>query len=285
MGALETVKKGLRRSPLMPLLRHRKFHAYCLGLPKTGTTSIALMFRDRYRAAHEPLPPSTRAWVLDRCRGVQRGRDMDRFLRRRDRDLYLEMESSHPVAVFVDRLVELFPRSRFILTIREPRAWLGSLIGEQLRSRERWQRMPEPGWRSRFFPALHDICCGGHDFAAGERALQERGLYPLDGYLGWWKAHNERVLAAVPPERLLVQRTDGISAAADSIAGFLGVGAETLDGRRRHANRAPRSSDVLDLVDPSFLEDRIAHHCLDLWHRMTQLTRSPAEGSHPEATY
>src|SRR5262245_45459608 len=41
------------KSRLRPLLLPRRFHAFGVGMPKTGTHSLAAVF-ERYRALHEP---------------------------------------------------------------------------------------------------------------------------------------------------------------------------------------------------------------------------------------
>lgn len=257
-------KGRLRHTPLMPLLRPRRFQAYCVGLPKTGTTSIGMMFRSNYRSAHEPLPERTRDYVLQAHEGRLSRPELHEYLRWRDRDLYLEMESSHPIAVFVEDLVELFPDSQFILTVRSPRSWVQSFINEELKSRAQWATMAKPGWRAGFFPRYYDLCCGRTAYGSHDQPLERLGLYPLDGYLRWWRDHNAGVLAAVPGDRLLVVRTERLSEEVERLASFLGVDAGTLDIQRSHANRANRKRQALDDVDPQYLKDRVDFYCRDV---------------------
>jgi hypothetical protein len=189
--------------------------------------------------------------------------ERDRYLRWRDRELYLEMESSHLAAAFVESLVELFPTSRFILTVREPRSWLNSMLTQQLNGREQWARQTAPGPRAEFFPALHRHLLGGeqHRRWPGEEVLEEHALYPLDAYLAWWADHNRGVLQAVPRERLLVLPTSSISRETSLIAEFVGVPVASLSRRGEHSNRAPKKHQLVDRIDPSLLADRIAHQC------------------------
>lgn len=277
-SALATLRSRIRHTPLFPLIRRRRFHAYSLGGPKTGTTSIALLFEKRFRAAHEPLHAGTMEHVLGALTGAKGRDELVRYLRWRDRELYLEMESSHPTAVFVELLVELFPQSKFILTVREPRSWLDSIINQQLNGRRQRARMTSPGPRAAFFPALHEIVCrAGHfPFASGESVLEEHGLYPLDGYLSWWAEHNRRVLEAVPRERLLVLRTESLSSEVDRIADFLGVPAAELNLSRQHSNQAAQRFGLVDRIDAELLAQKVEYHCASVYELMDAVPRARA---------
>ena len=257
------LKSRLKHSPIYPLLRKRRFQAYCVGGPKTGTTSLAQLFQGGYNAEHEPLHAGTMEQVLAALDGSTSRGDLTRYLRWRDRELYLEMESSHLLAVFIESLVDLFPDSRFILTVRDPRSWLGSMITQQLNGREHWAHQTTRGPRAAFFPALHRHLVGGdqHRRWPGEEVLEEHALFPLDGYLSWWAEHNRTVLEAVPSHRLLVVRTERISQEIGRISDFLGVPAATLSREGEHANRAPKRRGLVDRIDPDLLADRIEHHC------------------------
>lgn len=92
MSLNATIKARIRHTPFFPLLRRRRFHAYSLGAPKTGTTSIAFLFEQCYSAAHEPLHAGTMEHILGVLRGERSRNEIKRYLRWRDRELYLEME-------------------------------------------------------------------------------------------------------------------------------------------------------------------------------------------------
>jgi len=51
--AIRSFKFGNYKHPLRIIFQKRAFHAFCLGTPKSGTHSIANMFKG-YRASHEP---------------------------------------------------------------------------------------------------------------------------------------------------------------------------------------------------------------------------------------
>ena len=109
-------------------LRHRKCHIYCLGAAKTGTTSLAQMLSQARRSAHEPETSKTNRLAIDYLEGVLTKEQVIKQLIKRDRRLNLEFESSHPLAYFADILPDLFQTAKFIITYREPEAWLNSRI-------------------------------------------------------------------------------------------------------------------------------------------------------------
>ncbi len=258
-----TLAKQLKRLGIFEILRPRRCHVYGVGAAKTGTHSIAHLFGPPFHSAHETLDFGSMDWIVAAHEGTKSRREILRYLRRRDRELYLEVESSHPLAVFTSHLVEAFPRAKFILTVREPLSWLDSIINQHLNVR--W--VPETTRaRSQFFIKLRDLYHGtaeqGH--AEQESALKDRGLYTLDGYLGYWAAHNRSVLKAVPEERLLVVETRRISHEIDRIAQFVEVPAEHLNAERSHAFVAPERHNVLAELDQDRLHAKVEEHCREV---------------------
>ncbi len=244
----------------------RRFHAYVVGVARTGTTSMARMFRSSYRAAHEPDPGIVVTALERQERGRVSRRGLLRFLRRRDHLLHLELESSHLLGPFVDLLVELFPHAGFVLTTRDCFTWLESMIGLQLGNRAPL-RARSPGssdtWRRWFRYAYRTS--EPMTYAPEEAALQELGLPPVERYLAHWREQNARVLAAVPAERLLIVRTAEISRRLGDIADFVGVEKDTLDRRGRHANARPgKPLSLLDAVGSAFLDQEAERCCGDV---------------------
>ncbi len=241
--------RGLRAAR-GPFLRRRAFHAYCAGMAKSGTHSIAGIFGG-HRAAHEPEA----AELIDRVLAVAAGRgddaDLRRYVRQADRRLRLEMSSSQLNYFVIDHLVEEFPRARFILTVREPRSWLESMINQQLGRPcpERWRRLRD----------LRLGAPGGHPEA--EQPLAELGLYTLEGYLSYWAAHNRGIVRRVPRDRLLVVDTREIEAAIPRMAEFVGVPAATLDAGAAHAFKTKKRYDVLKRMDRGYIERMLDEHC------------------------
>lgn len=252
----------------------RRLHAYCIGTPKSGTHSVAAMLQAGYRVRHEPwLHPSIQAILrngatshADLCNQPT----MVNFVVRRDRTLWLEFESSHVPGHFIDILVTHFPNARFVLTLRDCRGWLNSILNHYL------NRYPDLAHSRR--PVLQTLReFNAHRFRLAEcvhrpeeRVLAEHGLYPIDAYLAYWARHNERILSAVPRDRLLLVRTDRLKSESRRIADFLEIPVERVDTEASHRYRAPHDHALLRHIHPAFLEDRLERHCGPLMARHFQ---------------
>ena len=223
----------------------RRFHAFGLGAPKSGTHSLANLF-GRFRSAHEPGWRSMIRWIV----GARQG-DVRQFLKIRDRRLMLEMESSHLSSYFVGELAELFPEARFVHLVRDPCSWLDSYLNDSLsrRASATWRRFRDFRFRA-----------GEFRHAPQERVLEERGLYTLDGYLDYWANLNERVLAAVPPDRLLTVRTDRLADSTARIARFVGIAEGELRRDRVHSFRGRKKHGLLERIPPDFLRSKVEQH-------------------------
>jgi hypothetical protein len=161
------------------------------------------------------------------------------------------MDSSQLNASVIEHLVELFPDARFILTIRDVYSFVNSAIDHHMAragGSETWRLMNR-----------HK--CGGFSHSSHDAPLKEKGLFPLEGYLSYWARHNEAVLRAVPPSRLLIVKTREIGASFERIAEFVGVSIDTLDRQSAHAYPAVQKLNVLGCLDSDYLEDRVHTHC------------------------
>jgi hypothetical protein len=233
----------------------RQTHLYCVGTAKSGTHSIAAIFSQRLATAHEVEAHALIDMILadpaDRAR-------IRRHLRDRHRRLKLEIDSSQLNYFVLDELIELFPRARFLLTIRNPYHWLDSFMNHQL------GRGASDHWK-----ALRDFRFArtAYEHPREEKALKEQGLYTLDGYLSYWAEHNHTVLRQVPNERLLVVRTDEIDTRARDIASFAGVPDSYINTDYSHSFKAVVKLGVLEAIDRSYLDSKIDQHCADLVNR------------------
>lgn len=240
----------LARTVSSPFLRPRRFHAFAVGMAKSGTHSIDSMFRPRYRSAHEPEEDILLGHVLRMADGSS-SEDVVRYLAEAGRRMKLEMNSSQLNYFVLPHLVEMFEQARFVLTVREPLAWLDSMVNQQLGlpCPERWLR-------------LRDLRFGvPSEFPAEEGPLAERNLYTLAGYLSYWARHNMDVLRQVPANRLLVVETQRLTHSAESIAEFVGVPASTLDAGAADTFKAPRRFDVVSLLDEAYLDAAVERFC------------------------
>lgn len=251
----DKVERTFGATPLHRLMSPRKTHLYCIGSAKSGTHSIAAMFDGQLRSAHEPESDEVIDLILDNEAGLVGDAELNRFLLKRDRRLWLDVDSSQLNFFFIRKLVELFPDAKFVLTIRDPYSWLDSFMDHQLArgGTDTWIKLRN----HRFRPDLHT-------HQEGESVLKENGLYTLDGYLSYWTHHNRTVIESVPPDRLLIVRTDKITESAEKIAAFAGVPASYLKREESHAFKAKRKFGLIGHIDQAYLEQKVKMHCGDL---------------------
>jgi hypothetical protein len=226
-------------------------------MPKTGTSSLARIFKLHYRAAHEPEWDRLIPRIIDVRAGRMSRAALDRYILKRDRRLGLEMDVSHLNYWVIESLVTAFPEARYVFTIRDPYRWLESSVNSQL-----FRHRPKDPSRQRLQPIRH----GGRapDDPTMEKCLANLGLPSLNGFLGYCSEHNRKILKTVPMEKMLVIRTEQITDSMGEIAGFLEVPLETLDQNQTRLNEARGKSDVLSSIDPAYLDAVIRKHCEDL---------------------
>ena len=259
---------ALRRSmvstvrPIRSWLQPRRFHAYCLGTPKSGTRAVARLFGRAYRARHEPECDRVIGAMLATSEGSIDRAGVRKFVKRHDRRLWLELESSNLLCWFAEILAGEFQDAKFILTIRDCYSWLDACLNHQLTQGISEER---PYWLD-----LRDLYFRPPMFrhAEEERVLAERRLYTLDGYLSLWAAHNHNVLDAIPKDRLLIVRTDAIQHDIARLAAFLDVSARRLDASRGHLYTGERNFNVLREIDRDFLQRKVDLHCGELMRRL-----------------
>ncbi|MEM1127728.1 MAG: sulfotransferase [Bacteroidota bacterium] len=230
-------------------LKPRRFQSYCVGAAKTGTTSLAQSFRTVCRAQHEPEPQRTNRLVLAYVQGQLDREAAKAYLIRRDRRLRLEMESAHPLGYMAGLLAEAFPEARFVVTIREPLAWLRSRLNYH-------HEADPPAWREYRAYFLED---GEQGRPPEEAPLAPYGLSSLDTYLSQYADHYQRVFAEVPPARRLLVKTAALSDRLSDIARFIGAEAEPLE--RAHSKRTTKPITPLDEMDPGYVRAKIWRHC------------------------
>lgn len=249
MARLKTFAKNWQRPAV------RRFHAYCIGTPKSGTHSIARMFDKRHRAAHEPIYEPVIRMILAAASGSVSDDQLVEFIRSRDRSLQLEMESSHLLIYFLDLLLAEFAEAKFILTIRDCYSWLDSQINNQLAYIEagHWKDFGEFKYESET-----------RRHPKEEQVLARFGVYTLDGYLSAWASHNQQALAIVPADKLLVVRTGEISRDLKTIAAFVGVPANQLSALGAHSFKTEKKYGLMAQLDEQYLDDRVNAHCRTL---------------------
>lgn len=226
------------------------------------------MFDGQLRSNHEAESHEVIDTILRLKAGEISDTELRRYIQRRDRRLRLEIDSSQLNYFLLDHLVEIYPDAKFILTIRNPYAWVDSFINHQLgrSASEEWQRLRDFRFRPSQFKHPPE-----------EDALAERDLYTLDGYFSYWARHNTDVLEKVPASRLLVVRTTQITDSADEVADFAGVSSRRADRRRSHSNKAKAKYNVLAQIDRNHLASKVEEHCSSLMREYFPDIRRPKD--------
>jgi hypothetical protein len=216
--------------------------------------------QDRHHVARRAVPAS----LPDPARG---GRELDELIRAkragrltqaeldaallgRDRRLRLEVDSNQLNQRLAADYARVFPQARFVLTIREPRSWLDSFYDHRLND------TPTGDWKR-----ILDRQQAGLAYPPEEAVLRELGLPPLAARLARWRRPFEEVVPVVPPDRLLVLRTDEIDRSLERLASFVEIDPATLDAGRSHRNRGTTRHRVLARLDPAHVERMIDKHC------------------------
>ena len=239
------------RELIRPFARRRRFHAYCLGTPKSGTTSVASLLRPRYRSGHEADTGALFKRLQELKEGVESDAGMREFIRDRDRQLYLEMDSSGLNVYLLEYLLEEFPRARFVLTFRDCYSFLESAVNHRV------TRPRPPDWE-----ALQQFRYGsGFEYSVHEEFLKQHRLPNVDAYLSNWAEHNQKVISRVPPERLLIIRTHELSRKLDELAEFLKIPREHIATSRAHRNEAPTKVWTPGQLAPEFYRQKVKQHC------------------------
>lgn len=250
----------------------RKTHLYGVGTGKSGTHSIAQIFGSPFRSGHEVGTPMLMEKILDLASGRINDDKLRNYVLKRDRRLWLDVDSSYLNFFIVDKLVELFSDAKFILTIRNPYTWLDSFINQIL---SRPQTSDQKLIQLRDFRFRPDL----YTHSQEELILKEKGLYTIDGYLSYWAHHNRTVINTVPKDRLLIVRTDKIGESLDEIATFAGISRSNLKQEKSHSFKAKAKFHLLDGIDREYLEYKVKEHCGDLMAQFFPEIQSKEDGT------
>jgi hypothetical protein len=261
--------------------RPLKFKAYSVGLPKTGTASLYFLFRD-YRTYHEPED----RFLIYKLLAVEQGKitrkELTQSIKKRDRRLQLEMDSAWINGYIVDILAEEFKEAKFILGIRDCYSWLDSFINHNLfiaKREQKWSRWQH--WRGKYFTQWENFVFKAHQLkhAKPEQILAKNGLYTLEGYLSYWAEHNNKVLTAVPKERLLIVKTLELKQSIPRIENFLGLTPGSLPRDTKiNVRKKQDKYNLLSQIDKDFLDEKVNTHCKELMDKFfPEITISEVE--------
>lgn len=219
-----------------------RFQAYAVGLPKTGSTSLATVFGS-YRTGHE-------AGLTDLLRGglPWRAGEIDEvtFWERTTPRLTtpaLEMDSATCHHLYAELLAKRFPNAVFVQCVRDAGGWVSSLLDMILTHRMAMRRISVPA-------ELVDLdyvsaMTGWDARAPWQPADQDAHLVP--GALRYWAEHMQRMGRVLPQSRTVTVRTSEISRRLSDLARLCGVPVESLRHDLAHANRSAHSLNRLVL--------------------------------------
>ncbi len=251
------IRSALGDLRLLPFCLPRRFHAYCCGHHKTGTHSINAIFSN-YRSAHEADLQRTVRLAIAHMDGVMSDQEIDRFLLRRDRQLWLEMDSSAINGSLVKPLVRISPQAKFILTIRDVYGWVDSCINQAINYDP--YKTPLGLLHRRSMHMQLDL----FSYTPQDGPLESLGMHSLASFFHLWSEHNRAVLDSVPKDRLLIVKTSDIETEIPAIAAFVGVPAETLVAASERRYVSPKKHGVLAQLDSGYVRETAEQYCGEL---------------------
>lgn len=232
--------------------RKPKFRLFCIGLPKTGTTSIAHIFR-RYRSGHEVWFAKTVSSIEKWQKGRISGEAFRWFVMSRVTENGLEMDSSSFNHYYLDILLDEFPEGKFILTVRDFKSWLNSYLSMLLRWR---QAIPQefriPEWHLAYGRCQFGVF-DPQDFVSTEK-LKVSLPEIADRFFACWAQSYSRIFRLMDGTRTLVLKTGRISSSMQAIGIFVGIQASTLDETVSHSNRVTGAISLTDFLLPTYFE-------------------------------
>lgn len=244
----------------------RRFRAYNVGLPRTGTSSMYSLF-GHYRSGNEFMERETVMQIVDWQDKKLSDAAFRAYILRRDQEGGLEMDASSFNHFYLDILAEEFPQAKFIFTIREPYTWMNSYLKLLLRWRQSLTARSTilPQWTTDYGRILFGTFTW-ETFASSDRLRQSLPEL-VDGFVRHWAEANRRIFALLPADRSLVVRTPELSSQQGAIARFIGIPRETLT-TDHHTNASPDNSDLLADLVPSVFAERCALYASDVLHMM-----------------
>ena len=212
----------------------RRFQLIGIGMPKTGTTSLAHLFQP-FRWGDEFLfAESVERLIAWRAGKLDRS-EIRRWLAERAEAGALELDSASFNHYFLDILVELHPAARFVYTRRDAVSWADSFLNMLLRYGTYLRGHPWPEWQLALGRLMAPSFDPGQFASPAHLALSLRPL--AEELLGFYARETSRIEAALPSARSLVIPTDSLSTSLDTLSAFAGVPSSALNAAGSHANR------------------------------------------------
>jgi hypothetical protein len=225
---------------------------FCVGLFRTGTTTMCEMFEKSFRAGHEFQIDDEFKIVEKRIAGALTDEQLRAFVRDRDAARPLDLDASGIHFGLIDILVAEFPEAKFILTVRDVYTWMNSCVGKLYADFAKGWIGPASVFANRL-ECLPDLTFLIHDRTGYKNCLE-----PM---MKAWTAINRHLMRLIPADRLLVVNTENLGESSAEIAAFCGIDEALLESR--HSNPGP-GANFLRCFDPERLEELVHRHCGEL---------------------
>lgn len=235
-----------------------RFQAYVVGLPKTGSTSLATVFGN-YRSSHEWDLMELVGAGLARQRGELSDAGFWQATRGRLDPPSVEMDSATSHHLYVDLLASRFPKAVFVHSVRDVGGWVSSVLDMVLRKRlaRRLMDVPYSRWESEYLAVMTE---GRYDLDPANVDDDGTSLAPL---MRFWAAHMKQMPAVLPADRSLVVRTRDIGRRFDDLAALVGVPASSLREDLAHVNLAPVTFDRFAVLGGAEVQQAYDEHCAE----------------------
>ena len=253
----------------------RRFQAYNVGLPRTGTSSLASLF-GLYQSDTEFMEQETVERIIAVHDGNLSAKEFRDYILHRDQAGKLEMDSASFNHFYLDILIEEFPQAKFVFTIRDCYSWLNSYFKLLLKYRKRFddQGIDPPVWmvdygRIFFGELAWDVW---EPFSSPQYLQQKLLELPeiLDAFLRHWGESNRRILELLPRERSLVIRTHELADKLDELARFINIPSYSLTSVY-HTNISAEKIDLLSVLDEGMFDQRTKLYCSDVLEQIFPL--------------
>lgn len=222
------------RVMFLPVIGHRET-AYCVSPYKSGTTYFSGLFSKVCRSEHEPMMHAT---LLNF--------NNSRFLKRRARNLKLDLECSGFFAGRLSTLRRFAPHAKVIFLTRHPEEWIGSVVNyfSDLSDRVTYNYVAR---------LIFDPICIWHvdqfynlTFSQQRDVVRRLLLFWIDVYT---EALQDKQSMVVPLEEVDTRLAE--------ISDFLGLPRGHAAGVWKRENRSKRDFSLADYIDLSQYVDKV----------------------------
>ncbi len=241
---LKNISSRQKSAANHPILASRRFHAYNVGLPRSGCSSIMGLFSN-YRSYAEYKERESVELITAWKDGWISEETLRRYIHYRHKIGNLEMDTASFNHFYLHILIEEFPQAKFIFTVRDCYTWVNSFLKMISRWKKHFldigQNMPD--WMLNYGRILF----GTYDwnwFNSYENL--QKNLDPLvEMFIKSWAHYNIKTLNLLPKERSILIRTSEISYSQVKLADFIGIPADSIT-EYHHINSAPDKIDLLE---------------------------------------